>query len=110
MDQRDLLSTKVPRKWQEALEAEQQALGCVNRTECMDRILSSYFGERGNASARGRKPDERESMGDGSTSVSTPDTPGSDPPGVNRQDGTGSTGAATQKPRTLYGGKIYVIA
>jgi hypothetical protein len=110
MDQRDLLSTKIPRKWQEALEAEQQALGCVNRVECMDKMLTSYFEGKGNATSTGRKPDQRGSMQEGSTSVSTPDTPGSDPPGVNRQEGTGSTGTSTGKPKTLYGGKIYVIA
>ena len=109
MDQRDLLSTKIPRKWQEALEAEQQALGCVNRVECMDKMLTSYFEGKGNATATGRKPDQRGSTQEGLTSVSTPDTPGSDPPGVNGQDRAGSTGAATDRSKTLYGGRIYVI-
>lgn len=108
MGQRDLLSTKVPRKWQEALEAEQQALGCVNRIECMDKMLTSYFGGKGNTTATGQKPDQRGSTREGSTSVSTPDTPGSDPPGVNREDLSGSTGAAADKPRSMYGGKIYI--
>jgi hypothetical protein len=108
MGQRGLLSTKVPRKWQEAIEAEQETLGCVNRVECMDKMLTSYFGGKGNTTTTGRKLDQRGSMEDGATSVSTPDTPGSDPPGVNRQDSSGSTGAATEKPKTLYGGKIYI--
>ena len=87
MYQRELLSTKIPRKYQDLLEAEQQALGCENRVECMDKILGAYFGQKSIGAAGGQKPDQGVPTRDGSTPGSTPDT-----------------------PKTLYGGRIYVIA
>lgn len=44
---RDTVSTQIPRKYQELIAAEQQALGCANRVECLDRILGSHFERKG---------------------------------------------------------------
>ena len=65
MNQGELVSTKIPRRWQESIEAEQQSLRCENRAECMDRILGFYFGQKAGAISDERKGEEKATMSDG---------------------------------------------
>ena len=44
---RDTVSTQIPRKWQDPIAAEQAALGCANKIECLNQILETYFTSKG---------------------------------------------------------------
>jgi hypothetical protein len=61
----ELVSTKINRRWQEPIASEQQALGCENKAECMDKILGFYFGQKTNAGSDERKGEARANMGEG---------------------------------------------
>ncbi len=79
MDQHEsYLSTKIPRKWQEALEAEQQTLGCENRVECMGKILDWYFGSRSSVATEQAPAKEMAVMGEVAAIGAAVDTQGAE--------------------------------
>ena len=78
MSERDSVITRVPRKWQESIVAEQQALGCDNKAECMDKILGFYFGQKTNAASDERKGEVRANMGEGTAAEGSKGTMSAD--------------------------------